>query len=122
MISVGTYLRVIDNSGAKFAKCIRVLGKVGRSYGYVGDVLIVTIKDAYPGKKIKKGEVCRAVLVRVTKERIRYSGDSVKFDDNSIVIITKKNMPVASRILGSVMSELRVSGFTKIVGLAQSTV
>jgi large subunit ribosomal protein L14 len=118
MISVGTTLKIIDNSGGKKAECIRILGESGRGFGFVGDIVIVAIKYALPGKKVKKGQVQRGVIVRVAKEVRRKSGEYVKCADNAIVIINKKNMPVGTRILGSVMQELRVKGFVKIVGLA----
>jgi large subunit ribosomal protein L14 len=120
MISVGSSLKIIDNSGAKYAKCIRVLGKVGRNYGYVGDIVVVTIREVYSGKKIKKGEIYRGVIVRVTKGFCRLSGDYISFADNSIVLISKRDLPLGTRILGSVMAELRMFGFTKIVGLAET--
>jgi large subunit ribosomal protein L14 len=122
MVAVGTRLRIIDNSGARFARCIRILGHVGRGRGKVGDIVIVSIKEALPGKKIKKGSIQRGVIVRVAQGRWRKSGDKVNFEDNAIVIITKRNLPIASRVLGAVMSELREYGFIKIVGLAQKAV
>jgi large subunit ribosomal protein L14 len=121
MITVGSYVRIIDNSGAKFGQCIRVMRKVGRSYGYVGDIVVITIKKAIPGKKVKKGQVLKGVLVRGTKGRQRLGGDYVNFKDNSIVLINKRKLPIASRVLSAVMSELRDFGFTKIVGLAHGS-
>jgi large subunit ribosomal protein L14 len=121
MINVGCILRVIDNSGAKFVKCLRVLGVGRRNYGKAGDTIIVSVKKRNPLKKLKKGQVVRAVIVRTCKPVVRRGGGVIRFDDNAAVIINNKNMPVATRILGAIMVEVRYKNFMKVVSLATLT-
>lgn len=109
-----------DNSGAKRIQCIRVLGGYKKRYARIGDVVTVSIKEAQPYSTVKKGEVRHAVLVRSRKETRRKDGTYIRFDDNAVVFIDKKNKePIASRIFGPVARELRSKGFTKIISLAQ---
>jgi large subunit ribosomal protein L14 len=118
MIQVQTILNVADNSGAKKAMCIRVLGGSNRKYGSVGDVIVVAIKSATPTGKVKKGTVEKAVIVRTAKEVRRNDGSYVRFEDNAAVIIDDRNEPKGTRIFGPVARELRDKYFMKIVSLA----
>ena len=118
MIQTETKLRVADNSGAKVVACIKVLGGSKRRYATVGDVIIVSVKEAVPNSKVKKGDVVRAVVVRTAKEIRRSDGSYIKFDDNSAVIITDQREPVGTRIFGPVARELRGKNFMKIISLA----
>ena len=118
MIQMETVLDVADNSGAKKLRCIKVLGGSKRKYATVGDIIVVSIKDAAPNGKVKKGQVTRAVIVRTSKEVRRPDGSYIKFDNNSAVLLTKENEPVGSRIFGPVARELRAKKFMKIVSLA----
>ncbi len=118
MIQAQTNLTVADNSGAKKAQCIKVLGGSGRRYASVGDQIIVAIKSAIPNSKIKKGSVQKAVIVRTAKEISRNDGSYVKFQDNAAVIIDEKGEPIATRIFGPVARELRENHYTKIISLA----
>jgi len=113
-----TRLTVADNSGAKKLMCIKVLGGTGRRYASIGDIIVVTIKEAIPNSKVKKGEVVRAVIVRTKKEIRRRDGTYIKFDDNSAVLVTAQNDPIGTRIFGPVARELRAKKFMKIVSLA----
>jgi large subunit ribosomal protein L14 len=116
MIQVETRLDVADNSGAKQVMCIKVL-KSARN-AYIGDVIIVSVKDAIPNGKVKKGEVHSAVIVRTKKEMARKDGSSIKFDDNAVVLIDKQHEPIGTRIFGPVTRELRGKDFLKIISLA----
>ncbi len=118
MISVETRLGVADNSGAKEVQCIKVLGGSKRRSAGVGDIIVVSIKDAIPRGKVKKGEVHRAVVVRTRKETYRSDGSSIRFDSNAAVILSKQNEPIGTRIFGPVPRELRAKKFMKIVSLA----
>ncbi|MDE3075023.1 MAG: 50S ribosomal protein L14 [Chloroflexota bacterium] len=118
MIQAESRLRVADNSGAKEILCIRVLGGSSRKYGHVGDVIVATVKVATPGGGAKKGEVVRAVVVRVDKEYRRQDGSYIRFDDNAAVLINNQNNPRGTRIFGPVARELRERNFMKIVSLA----
>jgi len=113
-----TVLEAADNSGAKKLRCLKVLGGSKRKYATIGDVIVVSIKDAAPNGKVKKGQVARAVIVRTTKEVRRPDGSYIRFDDNSAVLINKENEPVGSRIFGPVARELRAKKFMKIISLA----
>ena len=113
-----TVLQVADNSGAKRVKCIKVLGGSKRRYASVGDVIVVAVKEAMPGGKVKKGEVQRAVVVRTAKEFRRTDGSSIRFDENAAVLLSKQNEPMGTRIFGPVTRELRAKGYMKIVSLA----
>ena len=111
-------LKIADNSGARKALVIRVLGGSGRRYAGLGDVVVVTIKDALPTSQVKKGEVVRAVVVRTAKETRRRDGSYIRFDDNAAVLINDAGEPRATRIFGPVGRELRDKKFMKIVSLA----
>ena len=111
-------LLVADNSGAKLIQCIKVIGGSKRRYARIGDIIIVSIKDAIPRSKVKKGEVQRAVIVRTKKPLIREDGSSIKFDSNSAVLLDKSNEPIGTRIFGPVTRELRKKNMMKIVSLA----
>jgi large subunit ribosomal protein L14 len=118
MIQVETNLDVADNSGARRVQCIRVLGGSRRRYASVGDIIVVSIKDAIPRGKVKKGEVMRAVVVRTAKDVRRVDGSSIRFDRNAAVLINKQGEPIGTRIFGPVTRELRSKGYMKIVSLA----
>ena len=118
MIQMTSVLDVADNSGAKKVFCIKVLGGSRRRYAGIGDVIIVSIREAIPGAKVKKGEVARAVIVRTAKELARSDGSSIKFDGNSAVLVNKENEPIGTRIFGPVARELRAKRFMKIISLA----
>ncbi|MEZ4459618.1 MAG: 50S ribosomal protein L14 [bacterium] len=118
MIQMQSRLQVADNSGAKLVQCIKVLGGSKRRYASVGDTIIVSIKEALPGSKVKKGDVKRAVIVRTSKELSRPDGTYIRFDDNAAVIIDNNNQPVGTRIFGPVARELRARQFMRIVSLA----
>ena len=118
MIQMQTSLEVADNSGAKRLSCIKVLGGTKRKYASLGDVIIVSVKEAIPNSKVKKGDVMRAVIVRTVKEVRRQDGSYIKFDDNSAVLINPQNEPVGTRIFGPVARELRAKKFMKIISLA----
>ena len=118
MIQPQTRLKVADNSGAKEIMCIRVLGGSFRRDGSIGDVIVASVKTATPGGTVKKGEVVKAVIVRMSKNKRRPDGSYIKFDDNAAVIINDQNMPRGTRIFGPVARELREKDFMKIVSLA----
>lgn len=118
MIQMKTLLESADNSGAKTLQCIKVLGGSKRRYATVGDVIVVAIKEAMPDSKVKKGEVAKAVIVRVAKEIKREDGSYVRFDDNSAVLINNWGEPLGTRIFGPVARELRARKFMKIISLA----
>lgn len=118
MIQMQSRLEVADNSGAKKVQCIKVLGGSKRRYASVGDTIIVSVKEALPGSKVKKGDVKRAVIVRTAKELARPDGTYIRFDDNAAVIIDNNNQPVGTRIFGPVARELRARQFMRIVSLA----
>ena len=113
-----TMLDVADNSGARKVGCIKVLGSSKRKYASLGDVIVVSIKDAIPNSKIKKGDVVKAVVVRTKKGVRRSDGSYIKFDDNSAVLINPQNEPIGTRIFGPVARELRAKNFMKIISLA----
>lgn len=118
MIQMRSILDVADNSGAKRLGCIKVLGGTRRKYATLGDIIVVSVKDALPNSKIKKGDVARAVIVRTRKEVKRADGSYIKFDDNSAVLINPQGDPVGTRIFGPVARELRARRFMKIISLA----
>ena len=118
MIHPESRLEVADNTGAKEVMCIKVLGGSKRKTASVGDIIVVSIKDAIPRGKVKKGEVHRAVIVRTKKEISRPDGSAIRFDKNAAVIINKQNEPIGTRIFGPVTRELRAKQFMKIVSLA----
>ncbi len=118
MIQVQTELSVADNTGAKIVECIKVLGGSKRRTASVGDQIVVSIKDAIPNGKVKKGDVHKAVIVRTKYSIHRNDGSKVKFDNNAAVIIDEKGEPIGTRIFGPVTRELRNKGQTKIISLA----
>jgi large subunit ribosomal protein L14 len=118
MIQVETNLTVADNSGARSVRCIKVLGGSGRKYAYVGDVIVVSVKDAIPRGRVKKGEVLRAVVVRTAKDIRRPDGTTIRFDANAAVLIDKQGEPIGTRIFGPVTRELRAKKYMKIISLA----
>ena len=118
MIQSETRLTVADNSGAKELYCIKVLGGSKRRYASIGDVIVVSVKEAIPNAKVSKGDIVQAVIVRTKKEISRPDGSSIRFDDNSAVVLSKNNEPVGTRIFGPVARELRAKRFMKIVSLA----
>ena len=118
MVQMQTVLSSADNSGAKKLMCIKVLGGSGRRYAHVGDVIVVSVREAMPNSKVKKGDVMQAVVVRTAKEIRRPDGTYIKFDENSAVLINQANEPVGTRIFGPVARELRAKNFMKIVSLA----
>lgn len=118
MIQTETYLDVADNSGARRVQCIKVLGGSHRRYAAVGDIIKITVKEAIPRGKVKKGQVMNAVVVRTKKGVRRQDGSLIKFDDNAAVLLTTQNAPVGTRIFGPVTRELRGEKFMKIISLA----
>ena len=118
MIQMQSFLDVADNSGAKLVQCIKVLGGSRRRYAGLGDVIVVAVKEALPGSKVKKGETAKAVVVRTKREYRRTDGSYIKFDDNSAVLINPQLQPVGTRIFGPVARELRAKKFMKIISLA----
>lgn len=118
MIQMQTNLSVADNSGAKKVMCIKVLGGTRRRTASLGDIIIVSIKEAVPTSKVKKGSVSRGVIVRTSKEVRRADGTYIRFDDNAVVLLTAQNEPIGTRIFGPVARELRAKKYTKIVSLA----
>lgn len=118
MIQMQTVLDVADNSGAQKIQCIKVIGGSKRKYASVGDIVVVSVKEASPNGKVKKGEVCKAVVVRTSKEIRRRDGTYIRFDTNSAVLINSQGEPIGTRIFGPVARELRARKFMKIVSLA----
>ncbi|MEQ8249442.1 MAG: 50S ribosomal protein L14 [Alphaproteobacteria bacterium] len=118
MIQVETNLEVADNSGARRVQCIKVLGGSKRKTASVGDVIVVSVKEAIPRGRVKKGEVHRAVIVRTAKEIRRQDGSAIRFDKNAAVLISKENEPIGTRIFGPVTRELRDRQYMKIISLA----
>jgi large subunit ribosomal protein L14 len=118
MVQTQTVLTVADNSGARKVMCIKVLGGSRRRYASVGDVIVVSVKEAIPNGKVKKGDVSKAVIVRTHKEVSRPDGSYIRFDDNSAVLLDGQGEPVGTRIFGPVARELRAKRFLKIISLA----
>ena len=118
MIQMQTNLNVADNSGARIVQCIKVLGGSGRKTASVGDVIVVSIKEAIPRGRVKKGDVHRAVIVRTSKEVRRNDGTCIRFDRTAAVLVNKSNEPIGTRIFGPVTRELRGRQFMKIISLA----
>jgi large subunit ribosomal protein L14 len=118
MIQTASYLTVADNSGARKVMCIKVLGGTRRRYASVGDVIVVSVKEAIPEAKVKKGDVLKAVIVRTSKEISRLDGTYIRFDDNSAVLINAQLEPLGTRVFGPVARELRAKKFMKIISLA----
>ncbi len=118
MIQMQSSLDVADNSGARRVQCIKVLGGSKRKTAGVGDVIVVSVKEAIPRGRVKKGDMHRAVIVRTAKEIRRQDGTSIRFDNNAAVLITRQNEPIGTRIFGPVTRELRARNFMKIISLA----
>ncbi|MDG0987875.1 MAG: 50S ribosomal protein L14 [Paracoccaceae bacterium] len=118
MIQMQTNLDVADNSGARRVQCIKVLGGSKRKYASVGDVIVVSVKEAIPRGRVKKGDVRKAVVVRTAKEVRRDDGTAIRFDSNAAVILTNSGEPLGTRIFGPVVRELRAKNFMKIISLA----
>ena len=118
MIQMQSTLLVADNSGAKKIQCIKVLGGSKRRFASIGDVIVITVKDAIPRGKVKKGEVHKAVIVRTAKEVFRQDGSSIRFDRNAAVLINNNGEPIGTRIFGPVTRELRAKKYMKIISLA----
>ena len=118
MIQVESTLQVADNSGAKKVACIKVLGGSHRRYASVGDIIMVSVKEAMPHSKVKNGDVMKAVIVRTAKEVRRMDGSYIKFDGNAAVLLSNQGEPVGTRIFGTVDRELRAQNFMKIISLA----
>lgn len=118
MVQQETILQVADNSGAKKVSCIRVLGGTGRDYASIGDVIVVSVKEAIPNSKVKKGTVAKAVIVRTKKEISRPDGTHLRFDENAAVLINQYGEPIGTRIFGPVARELRAKRYMKIISLA----
>jgi len=118
MIQMQTNLEVADNSGAKRVQCIKVLGGSKRKTAGVGDIIVVSIKEAIPRGKVKKGDVHRAVIVRTAKEIRRADGTTIRFDKNAAVLVNKQDEPIGTRIFGPVVRELRAKKHMKIISLA----
>lgn len=119
MIQMQTELEVADNSGARRVECIKVLGGSKRRYAGIGDVIRITVKDAIPRGKVKKGDVLLAVVVRTRKGVRRPDGSLIRFDTNAVVLLSESKQPIGTRIFGAVTRELRVEAFMKIVSLAE---
>ena len=118
MIQMQTNLDVADNRGARRVQCIKVLGGSKRKYASVGDIIVVSVKEAIPRGRVKKGDVRKAVVVRTAKEVRRDDGTAIRFDGNAAVILNNNNEPIGTRIFGPVVRELRAKNFMKIVSLA----
>ena len=118
MIQMQTNLDVADNSGARRVQCIKVLGGSKRKYASVGDVIVVSVKEAIPRGRVKKGDVRKAVVVRTAKEIRREAGTAIRFDRNAAVILNNNNEPIGTRIFGPVVRELRAKNYMKIISLA----
>ena len=118
MIQVETNLEVADNSGARRIQCIKVLGGSKRRYASIGDVIVVTVKEAIPRGRVKKGEIVRAVVVRTAKDIRRRDGSAIRFDSNAAVLIDPQGEPIGTRIFGPVTRELRATKYMKIISLA----
>lgn len=118
MVQLRSILNVADNSGAKKVQCIKVLGGFHKKYATLGDVVVVSVKEALPDSNIKKGTVTKAVVVRTKKEHRRPDGSYIRFDQNAVVLINPQGEPVGTRIFGPVARELRWKGFAKIISLA----
>ena len=122
MIQTESRLDVADNSGARSVMCVKVLGGSRRRYASIGDIIVVSVKDAVPNSKVKKGDVMKAVIVRTKKEVNRKDGTYIRFDTNSAVLINNQNEPVGTRIFGPVARELRAKSFMKIISLAPEVI
>ena len=122
MIQMQSNLNVADNSGARKIQCIKVLGGSKRRFASIGDIIVVSIKDAIPRGKVKKGEIFKAVVVRTKKDFNRSDGTTIRFDKNAAVLLDKQEEPIATRIFGPVTRELRTKKFMKIISLAPEVI
>ncbi len=122
MIQTETVLNVADNSGARKVLCIKVLGGSKRRYAHIGDVIRVTVKDAIPRGKVKKGEICNALIVRTKKGVRRSDGSLIRFDSNAAVLLDNKREPLGTRVFGPVTRELRSGNYLKIISLAPEVI
>ena len=122
MIQTETVLNVADNSGARKVLCIKVLGGSKRRYAHIGDVIRVTVKDAIPRGKVKKGEICNALVVRTKKGVRRSDGSLIRFDSNAAVLLDNKREPIGTRVFGPVTRELRAGNYLKIISLAPEVI
>jgi len=122
MVQQETRLKVADNSGAKIVQCFKVLGGSKKRYAAVGDIIVISVKDAIPKGKVKKGSVHKAVVVRTRKEIFRDDGSKIQFDKNAVVLTDEKGEPIGTRIFGPVTRELRTAGHTKIISLAPEVI
>ena len=122
MIQMQTNLDVADNSGARRVMCIKVLGGAKRRYASVGDVIVVSVKEAIPRGRVKKGDVLRAIVVRTSKDIHRKDGSTIRFDKNAAVIVNKQSEPIGTRIFGPVPRELRAKNHMKIISLAPEVI
>jgi len=122
MVQQETRLKVADNSGAKIVQCFKVLGGSKKRYASIGDIVVVSVKSATPGGMVKKGEVARAVVVRVKKELRRKDGSYIRFDDNAAVLINNQKEPQGTRVFGPIARELREKKFMKILSLAPEVI
>ncbi len=122
MIQTETVLNVADNSGARKVLCIKVLGGSKRRYAHIGDVIRVTVKDAIPRGKVKKGEICNALIVRTKKGVRRSDGSLIRFDSNAAVLLDNKREPLGTRVFGPVTRELRAGNYLKIISLAPEVI
>ncbi|WWP01972.1 MAG: 50S ribosomal protein L14 [Candidatus Dasytiphilus stammeri] len=122
MIQEQSILNVADNSGARKVMCIKVLGGSRRRYAYVGDIIKISIKDAIPRSKVKKGEVIKAVVVRTKKGIMRIDGSVIRFDSNACVLLNNNDQPIGTRIFGPVTRELRTEKFMRIISLAPEVI
>ncbi len=122
MIQTETVLNVADNSGARKVLCIKVLGGSKRRYAHIGDVIRVTVKDAIPRGKVKKGEICNALIVRTKKGVRRSDGSLIRFDGNAAVLLDNRHEPLGTRVFGPVTRELRAGNYLKIISLAPEVI
>jgi len=122
MIQMQTNLEVADNSGARRVQCIKVLGGSKRKYASVGDIIVVSVKEAIPRGRVKKGDVMKAIVVRTAKEIRRADGSAIRFDTNAAVLVNNNMEPIGTRIFGPVTRELRAKNFMKIVSLAPEVI
>ena len=122
MIQAESNLQVADNSGARLISCIKVIGGSKRRYARIGDIIVVSVKDALPRAKVKKGDVYKAVIVRTSKDFKRPDGTAIRFDKNAAVLLDKQEEPIATRIFGPVTRELRSKKFMKIISLAPEVI
>lgn len=122
MIVFQTNLKVADNSGAKRVQCIKILGGSKRRSATVGDIIVVSVKEALPNRKVKKGEVQRALIVRTKQGITRETGEKIKFDSNAVVLLNNQNMPIGTRIFGPVTKELRQKNMLRVISLASHVI